>query len=108
MSQKCTCGWELPTCILTIEGIPITKKGVLHVRCPQCSKIWDARLESHVQHMCRVDIKDLTVEPFELIDKVEGISAHIACQVCGKILDISLSADVLRRRIFVMKPLERI
>jgi hypothetical protein len=106
MSQRCTCGWELPACILTIEGIPITEKGVLHVQCPICSKIWDARLESHVQHICGVDIKDLTIEPRELMDKVESISTHIACQVCGKVLDITLEPSVLRKRIFSMKPME--
>jgi|GEM_PF-6952491 len=105
MNQKCTCGWDLPSCVLTIEGIPITTKGVLHVRCPQCGKVWDARLESHVLHICRVDIKDISLEPLELIDKVENISARIACQVCGKVLDISLSPDVLRKRIFMMKPI---
>ncbi len=56
--------------------------------------------------MHRVDIKDLTIEPSELMDKVESISARIACQVCGKILDISLSPAVLRRRVFLMKPFE--
>jgi hypothetical protein len=86
--------------------MPITEKGVLHVKCPTCGKIWDARLESHVQHMCRVDIKDLTIEPSELMDKIESISTRIACQVCGKILDITLSPSVLRKRIFLLKPLE--
>ncbi len=105
MGQNCTCGWELPACVLTVEGIPITERGVLHVKCPRCHKMWDARLESHVQHMCRVDIKDVTICPTELMGKVESISTRIACQVCGKILDISLSPSVLRRRIFFIKAL---
>ena len=106
MSQRCTCGWILPACVLTIGGIPITEKGLLHVQCPTCGKIWDAKLESHVQHMCRVDIKDLTIDPPELIDGVRSISARIACQVCGRILDITLPPSVLRRKMFSIKPIK--
>ncbi len=40
------------------------------------------------------------------MDKLERISMRIACQVCVKILEVDLSLEVLRRRIFEMKRLE--